>query len=171
MDWILNTSTRSEEAIFFPLDFTKNTEVLDTSNFSDLDKDLMPLLAQVMTLRPLNDHHPNFIRLCKWLSRPQLGVDVFLYVVGPLQERVMRLLEDYKYRNQGQALQDFCDIVGWQSHVDIPEIFAKYTEDGAVYVLKAAAEAMAVRRPYMYWRVSGRRLPGAYFGSSLNGTT
>ena len=149
MDWIDNISSESDYEAFHSSPKKKSVDDLRKTEFSKLDRMLMPLIAQVMTLKPGNDNHPYVSRLCKWLSKPQVNVDMFLYVVGRLHSRVFHLMHDYKYFKREQVIEEFCNIVGWHPDVDIPMLFEKYTEEGGAYVFRAAAEAMAIRDPVL----------------------
>ena len=115
-----------------------------------LDKELMPVIAQLMGLSPdqCDEHNPSVIWLRVWLSKPQRTVEEFLYVVHHLQEKVLSLVEAYYYGTDDRAVEEFCMITGLQ-HDHACKLFDLYQEDKAVCVIKTAAEALSVHSPVL----------------------
>ncbi|CAL4112102.1 unnamed protein product, partial [Meganyctiphanes norvegica] len=55
-----------------------------TTAMSDIDRELTPILAELMALEPGNVHHPTARKLSNWLMDSQRTVEEFMYVIGPL---------------------------------------------------------------------------------------
>ncbi|CAL4075046.1 unnamed protein product, partial [Meganyctiphanes norvegica] len=93
---------------------------------ASLERELTPVLAQLMTLPPRNDHHPDVVWLYKWLAHPERSVEEFKHVVGKLQENVRLVMTRQ---------------------------FERYTENGcggnSFYVARAGLEALASRCPVL----------------------
>ncbi|CAL4126208.1 unnamed protein product [Meganyctiphanes norvegica] len=113
---------------------------LISENKEALDRELTPILAQLMTIPPDNDKDHDFVWLYQRLAQPNCSVDEFKYVIGTLQENVCQIMTDL-----------FDDYV------------YDYGDDGDIcYVFKAAAEALAIRCPVLEgpwetvaWRIFG----------------
>lgn len=65
---------------------TNDTSI--SSSMEMLDRKLTPILAQLTTLPPGNDHHPDVQCLYKWLTQPGRTVDEFLHAIVYLKSKV-----------------------------------------------------------------------------------
>ena len=91
-----------------------------------IDKELTPILAELLTLGPRCEDHPTFRQLFDWLVHPQRTLEEFNYVVGPLGHHVYLVMCEH---------------------------FSKYMYNRScrysVYLGQAAAEALAVKCPIL----------------------
>ena len=87
---------------------------------TDIDRELTPLLAKLMTLGPQSENHPVFRQLLKWMVNPQHTANDINYVIGPL----------------GAHVEKFYNIC------NDPLFFF-------VYLGQAAAEALALKSPIL----------------------
>ena len=65
-----------------------------TPDRPELDRELVPILAELETLGPGNNHHPSTRKIYNWLVDPQRTGDDFTYVIGELGHGVSCLMED-----------------------------------------------------------------------------
>ena len=54
-----------------------------------IDKELTPIIAELITLGPENDEHPSVRQLFNWLVDPQRTGEEYAYVVGSLSDDVL----------------------------------------------------------------------------------
>ena len=63
-------------------------QTVETQAMAELNKELMPILAELFTLNPTNKDHPAFQSTFNWLVDPQRTGEEFSYVIGPLHQYV-----------------------------------------------------------------------------------
>ena len=102
----------------------KSYTIVTTLDSEQLDRDLTPILAELVTLEPGNKQHPTVRQLFDWLVNPQRTSEEYIYVLGELAERVFSVMEEH---------------------------FSEYMRDGMdfPYLCVTAAEALAVRCPVL----------------------
>ncbi|CAL4111070.1 unnamed protein product [Meganyctiphanes norvegica] len=66
-----------------------------TSDWTELDKELTPILAELVTLGPGNDQHPAVRDLFNWLVNSQHTGEEFAYVIGELVYKVCMIMEEH----------------------------------------------------------------------------
>lgn len=99
-----------------------------TPAMAEVDRELTPLLAELLTLGPGNDQHTCVRQLFNWLVDPHHTAEEFSYVIGPLERHVYGIMEGH-----------------FKQYV-----YATDTNiDCSVYLCKIAAEALAVRCPVL----------------------
>ena len=81
---------------------------------------LTPILAEMFTLGPGNNHHPAIGQLFNWLIEPQRTGEEFNYAIGELADDVSGVMQEH-----------FTDYL--YDEIDLP------------YLCSTAAEALAVR--------------------------
>ena len=93
-----------------------------TSATARLDRELTPILAELVTLGPGNDEHPAVQQLLNWLSDPaQCTVDDFNYVVGPLGNHVKLIMEKQFKRYLCKEYDGCSEYLAWISAKRLPE--------------------------------------------------
>ena len=96
-----------------------------TSATTDIDRELTPLLVDLMTLGPQSENHPVFRQLLKWLVNPQRTANDINYVIGPLGAHV-----------------EFVMVYNFCNNTYDPHLFF-------VYLGQVAAEALALKSPIL----------------------
>ena len=99
-----------------------------TLAMAEVDRELIPIIAELATLGPGNDQHPTVRQLFNWLADPQRTAKEFIYVLGPLELHVCSIMVDH-----------FNQYVS----VDTEETTC------CIYLCKVAAEALAARCPVL----------------------
>ena len=66
-----------------------------TLAMNHIDREMIPIIAELLTLGPGNDHHPNVRKLFSWLVDPMTTVEEFNYVIGPLEYHVCDIMEEH----------------------------------------------------------------------------
>ena len=61
---------------------------VDSIDRAELDRELTPILAEVLMLKSGNDHHPAIRQLFHWLTDPGRTGEEFTYVIGELADNV-----------------------------------------------------------------------------------
>ena len=64
-------------------------------SMAHIDREFIPLIAEVTTLGPGNDQHPTVRHLFNWLVDPQRTAEEFNYVIGPLQNHVYDIMDEH----------------------------------------------------------------------------
>ena len=97
-----------------------------TPEMADIDRELTPILTELMTLGPYSENHPSVRQLLNWFLQPQCTVSEINYVIGPLGHHVYLVMcdhfYDYMYKRQFRY---------------------------PIYLGQAAAEALAVKCPIL----------------------
>lgn len=71
-------------------------ETVETPAMAELNREMMPILAEMLTLGPENHNdHPSAKQLFNWLVDPHRTGEEFCYVVGPLLDSVWALMNDH----------------------------------------------------------------------------
>ena len=99
----------------FQLNMSQSDKINTTHKVPDtteLNREVTPILEELMTLGPDNDQHPCVRQLSKWLEDPQRSGEEFSYVIGKLAHEVM----GYRYSNYlgklaAEALAGKCLII------------------------------------------------------------
>ncbi|CAL4115477.1 unnamed protein product [Meganyctiphanes norvegica] len=89
-----------------------------------IDKELTPILAELVTLGPSNDQHPAIRNLFNWLVNSQRTGEEFTYVIGELIYEVCMIMEEH-----------FLDYM--------------YNEGDCTNICKIAAESLAIKCPVL----------------------
>lgn len=69
-------------------------ETVETPAMAELNREMSPILAELMTLEPGNYNHPAFKQLFNWLVDQQRTAEEVCYVIGPLQKYVENVMYD-----------------------------------------------------------------------------
>ncbi|CAL4105300.1 unnamed protein product [Meganyctiphanes norvegica] len=102
---------------------------IGTSNVVELNRELTPILAELVTLAPGNDQHPAVKQLFTWLVNPLRTGEDFLYVTDSLGWHVYKSMEEHFFEHvyNGEAVE----------------------RGGFTYLGKVVAEALAVKCPIL----------------------
>ena len=95
-------------------------------DMAEIDRELTPLLAELLTLGPRQENHPSVRQLFHWLVHPTRTVDEFNYVVGPLSHHVYIVMCDHFYSYMHKRMFRY-----------------------PIYCGQAAAEALSVKSPVL----------------------
>ncbi|CAL4111280.1 unnamed protein product [Meganyctiphanes norvegica] len=95
-----------------------------TINRKEIDREMSPILAELMTLGHGNEQHPAVKELFNWLVDPQRTGEEFAHVIGELADDVFMVMK-----------ARFLKYV--------------YDEGYCMYLFKVAAEALAVKCPIL----------------------
>ncbi|CAL4085527.1 unnamed protein product [Meganyctiphanes norvegica] len=85
-----------------------------------LDKELRPILTDLVKLGPGNEKHPSVIQLFNWLVDPHHTGEEFTYVIGPLAKNVYNLVHcPYLGKVAAEALAVRCPVLAgfWEQAV------------------------------------------------------
>ena len=63
-------------------------------SMTKLDREMTPILAELMTLGPDNEDHPSVRRFSTWLIDPVRTGEEIQHVIGPLQHHVCTVMLD-----------------------------------------------------------------------------
>ena len=70
------------------------TTPVGTSAMVELDREMKPILEDLMIVGPCKAQHPKVKHLFNWLRDPRRTVDEFIYVIGPLAEHVRKEMDE-----------------------------------------------------------------------------
>ncbi|CAL4128777.1 unnamed protein product [Meganyctiphanes norvegica] len=99
-----------------------------TPAMAEVDRELMPIIAELTTLGPGNDQHPSARELFNWLVDPKRTAEEFIYAIGPVTQHVCCVMVDHFYH-----------CVSYDTE----------TRTNSVYLCKVSAEALAARCPFL----------------------
>ena len=104
--------------------FENSSAKVDTINRVELDRELSPILAELVTLGPGNDQHPTLKQVSKWLVNPDRTGEEFTYVISEVADDAFYVMEDH-----------FPDYV--------------YMEGHCMYTYLIVAQALAAKCPVL----------------------
>ena len=63
-----------------------------TSNMAHVDREVIPLIAELLTQGPDNANPPIIVEIFNWLVDPKITGEEFSYVIGPLEHHVFNIM-------------------------------------------------------------------------------
>ena len=64
------------------------SSIVKTSDMSELNREMSPILTELLKLEPGNFNHPSVKHVFNWLVDPKRTGEEFSYVVGPLHHHL-----------------------------------------------------------------------------------